>query len=143
MKLLGIDYGDARIGIAISDDKGIIAFPKETYHRVNKAKDINYIIKLCLDNNIEKIVVGDPINMDGTFGFRHEKTLSFVKNLEKKMKHVYSIQIPIVLWDEALSTVEAGEFLHVQNKKGKKKKDLIDAIAASIILESFINSERN
>ncbi len=139
---MAIDYGDARIGIAVSDDRGSIAFPKETYHRKNKQKDLTYIIQFCLDNKIEKIIVGDPVNMDGTFGFRHDETVRFKKQLEKKMKHAYGLQIPIVLWDEALSTVEAEGFLRVQNKKKKKKKSIIDSIAASIILESFINSER-
>ncbi len=140
---MAIDYGDARIGIAVSDDKGIIAFPKETYHRVSKQKDLTYIIEFCIENKIEKIVLGDPVNMDGTLGFRHEKTISFKKNLEKKMKYAYQVQIPIVLWDETLSTVEAESFLCAQNKKKKKKKRIIDSIAASIILESYINSERD
>ncbi len=143
MKLMAIDYGDARIGIAVSDDKGIIAFPKETYHRISKKKDLDYIINFCIDNKVDKIVLGDPVNIDGSLGYRHNRTMSFKKNLEKKMKYVFNIDIPIVLWDEALSTIEADGVLNIQNKKGKKKKSIIDAIAASIILESFIKNERN
>ncbi len=142
MVIVGIDLGDVRIGIAKTDEKGSIAFPDHTYTRKAKNKDVNYIIDYCLKQNAKLIILGDPINMDDTLGFRHDKTVSFKKAIEKKMKYVYKIDIPIILWDERLSTQKANVILNAQNKKKKKKKGLFDCIAASIILESFL-TERN
>jgi len=134
MRILGIDYGDSRTGIAISDPMGWTAQGLETIQNKSMNHVIHRIVELVQKYNIEKIVVGFPKNMNGSVGPRGELTLSFVEKLKKE------ISIDIVLWDERLTTVAAHKVLNETNVWGKKRKQVVDTVAATYILQGYLNS---
>lgn len=133
-RLMGIDYGDVRIGIAFSDLLQIICSPYETYKRIGEEQDLNYLVKLIKEKEVETVVFGLPLNMDGTEGDRAVKTREFASKLNSL------INVNIVFYDERLSSVEAEELLISANVKRQDRKNLIDKVAAQIILESYLNS---
>lgn len=135
MRILGIDYGDSRIGIAVSDPFGWTAQAVETiYVKHNLVKVIERIKEIVDTYKVEKIVIGFPINMNGTVGIRGEKTLSFIDMIADK------INIEIVKWDERLSSVAASRIMHETDVKTVKKKSVIDQIAACYILQGYLDS---
>lgn len=135
MRIMGIDYGDSRIGIAVSDPFGWTAQAVETINvKHNLAKSIERIIEIAETYKVEKIVVGFPINMNGTVGPRGEKTLSFIDLIADKLK------IEIVKWDERLSSVAANKIMNETEMKTSKKKGVIDQIAACYILQGYLDS---
>lgn len=137
MNILGLDYGDTSIGIAIYKSDVDFIYPKETLFRdkVNvlrkSFRDIENIIK---EENIDKIVIGLPINMKGTEGSRAEKTREFGELLEKRVK------LEIIYQDERLTTIEASEILDNNNIKKSDQKKYIDSVAACIILREYVNA---
>jgi putative holliday junction resolvase len=136
MRILGIDYGDSRIGVAVSDPFGWTAQGIETIHlkgNLNNAiLKINEIVKKY---SVDEIVVGFPKNMNGTIGPRGEKTIEFIETLKK------TIDLKIEMWDERLSTVAANRAMHEMGVKTSKKKGIVDQIAAVYILQSFLDSK--
>ncbi len=137
MRILGIDYGDSRVGIAVTDPLGITAQGVGTIKNKGEAKLLLELEKILKEYNPEKIVLGLPKNMDGTEGFRADATKQFKSKLEEIYKG------PIVLWDERLSTVGAASFLNVTNTRGKDRKNVIDTVAACIILENYMTYKKN
>lgn len=135
MRIMGIDFGDSRIGIALSDPLGITAQAYETIkwsHDLNKPLDrIQQIIK---ENSVTKIVVGFPKNMNGTIGPRGEKTIEFIDLLSELTG------LEIIKWDERLTTVAANRTMHELGTKTSKKKKLVDQIAAVLILQGYLDS---
>ena len=136
MRILGIDYGDRRIGLAVSDVLQITAQALGLYQVTNKEADKEYFTQLVADYKIEKIVLGLPLRLDGTSGARVEKTKAFAQWLEE------FLDTPIIFWDERLTTKQAVRVLSQQNVKGKDKKSLKDQISAVIILSSYLESQR-
>lgn len=136
MRILGIDYGDARVGVAVSDLLGFMANGVGTIKNRGEKKLLEELSVILNEYKPEKIVVGLPKNMDGTEGFRVEATHEFVGSL----KTIYSGEIVFV--DERLSTVGATRFLNETNTRGKKRKDVVDTVAACLILEQYLNSLR-
>jgi putative Holliday junction resolvase len=134
MRILGIDYGDSRVGIAISDPMGWTAQGLETVRNQSMSNVINRIIELIKEYEIKKIVIGFPKNMNGSVGPRGELTLSFVEELKKE------VNIDIVLWDERLTTVAAHKVLNETNVRGKKRKQVVDTVAATYILQGYLDS---
>jgi putative Holliday junction resolvase len=134
MRILGIDYGDARVGVAVSDELGFMAQGIGTVKNRGMENLINDLSKIIDEYKPEKIVVGLPKNMDGTIGFRGEATYEFVDNLKK----IYDGEI--IYWDERLTTVGASRFLNETNTRGKKRKNVVDTVAACLILEGYLNS---
>jgi len=135
MRIMGIDYGDSRIGIAMSDPLGWMAQGIETIEwHDNMKKPVVRIQQLVKEYGVEKVVVGFPRNMNGTVGPRGEKTLEFVKVLTGY------IDIDIMKWDERLSTVAANRIMHEVGMKTSKKKKVVDQIAAVFILQGYLNS---
>lgn len=134
MRILGIDYGDARVGVAVSDELGFTAQGIGTIRNTGKKKLIAELTKIIDEYKIEKIVVGLPKNMDGTVGFRGEATYTFTDAL----KEVYHGEI--IYQDERLTTVAASRFLNETNTRGKKRKNVVDTVAACLILENYLNS---
>lgn len=130
---MALDYGDVRIGISLSDLLKTIASPYETYKRKNLEEDINYFINLTKEKEVTKIIIGLPLNMDGSAGERVNKTKKFGELLAKKT----GLEIEYV--DERLTSVEAEEILIKSKVRRDKRKVLIDKIAASLILESYLN----
>jgi putative Holliday junction resolvase len=135
MRIMGIDYGDSRIGIAISDPFGWTAQGVETINwKGNLKKPVQRINNLIKEYKVERIVVGFPKNMDGTVGPRAEKTLEFIDVLADETKK------EIVKWDERLTTVAAKRTMHETGVKILKKKSVVDQIAAVYILQGYLDS---
>ena len=133
MKIMGVDYGDARTGIAISDLMCSIVGSTCVVPSRNTEKAIVDIVKLCKDNMVGEIVVGLPRNMDGTEGARAELCREFAAKLGE------ATGLKITMWDERRTTVEAHNILSQHNYHGKKRKNTVDAVAASLILEGYLN----
>lgn len=135
-RIMALDYGEVRIGVAMTDLLQMIASPFETYIRKDIQSDINHMCSLIKDNSVKLVVVGLPLNMDGTEGDRAQKTRQFVDLLKEKSN------VEFILQDERLSSVEAEEILIEGGMKRKDRKVTIDKIAAAIILESYLNSRK-
>ncbi|HEY8500951.1 MAG TPA: Holliday junction resolvase RuvX [Clostridia bacterium] len=138
MRIMGIDFGEARIGIAVSDPLGITAQAVETicWNKEWK-KPIERIKALMKEYPCDTIVVGFPVNMNGTIGERGERTLQFIN----KLKQVFP-EIRVVQWDERLSTEQSKQALVKMGVSSRKYKGKIDQIAASIILQSYMDANR-
>ncbi|WP_294797753.1 Holliday junction resolvase RuvX [uncultured Eubacterium sp.] len=136
MKIMSIDYGNVRTGIAISDIRGILASPlcviKESY----QPKLVDKIIELINENKIEKIVIGLPRNMDGSYGYRCDDCKSLGQAIGEK------INIDIEFEDERLTTVMAHNILSDNNVRGVKRKQTVDAVSAVMILQSYLDKNR-
>ena len=132
MKIMGIDYGDARTGIALSDLLCSIVGTTTVIHSRNSERTLQQIAQLVKDNGVGEIVMGLPKNMDGTEGPRAELCRQFAVRVEE------AVGIPVKLWDERRTTVEAHNILSAHNYHGKKRKDTVDAVAASLILEGYL-----
>lgn len=132
MKIMGIDYGDARTGIAISDLLCSIVGTTTVIHSRNADKTIAQIKELIAENQVGEIVMGLPRNMNGTEGPRAELCREFAARLEEETG------LPVKLWDERRTTVEAHNILSAHNYHGKKRKNTVDAVAAGLILEGYL-----
>ncbi len=137
MRLMGIDYGDARVGIAVSDPLGMMAQGVKTLPNKVFDKMMVSLDELILQYEVNKIILGFPKNMDGSVGFRVEITLEFKEILEKKYP-----DIEVILYDERLSTMMADRFLSVTNTRGKDRKKVIDTVSAEVILQSYMDSKK-
>ena len=133
MRIMGVDYGDARTGIAISDLLCSIVGTTTVIHSRNTDKTVAEILRLAKESEVGEIVVGLPKNMDGTEGVRAELCRALAARLEEESG------LPVKLWDERRTTVEAHNILSVHNYHGKKRKDTVDAVAASLILEGYLD----
>lgn len=133
MKVLAIDYGDARTGIAVSDLTGSIVGYTDVIHSWNREKTLAEIVRLVREQGAQTVVMGFPRNMDGSEGPRAELYRAFAAKLEA------ALGMPVRLWDERRSTVEAHNILTQTGYHGKKRKNTVDAVAASLILEGYLS----
>ena len=131
-RMMGIDYGDARTGIAISDLLCSIAGSTTVIHSRRDEKTIAAIQKLIAAYDVGELVVGLPKNMDGTEGPRAELCRAFADQLRQ------ATGLPVAMWDERRTTVEAHNILSAHNYHGQKRKNTVDAVAASLILEGYL-----
>lgn len=131
-KIMGVDYGDARTGIAMSDLLCSIVGSTTVIHSRRDEKTIEEIKKLIAQNGVGEIVVGLPKNMDGSEGPRAEVCRAFAEKLKEETG------LPVAMWDERRTTVEAHNILSEHNYHGKKRKNTVDAVAASLILEGYL-----
>lgn len=137
MKIMAVDYGDARTGLAACDRTEFLASPIgviQEYNFDNTVKKVSYAVQ---EYAVQMVVVGHPLNMDGTAGERAQKCALFAEKLKEL------VDVPVVLWDERSTTVSAHQLLNETNTRGKKRKEVVDAVAATIILESYLNYRRN
>ena len=134
MRIMGIDYGDARTGLAVSDAMNILVGEAWTVNQWDANALADEIIRQAVARGVERFVLGLPKNMDGTEGARAEKCREFAALLAGKT------DIPIVMWDERRSSIEAHAILHANGKKEKKHRKTVDAVAASLILEGYIGT---
>jgi putative Holliday junction resolvase len=137
MRILGIDFGDVHVGLAVSDLLHITAQPLGQYQLKTKPEDKEYFKNLIAQYEIGKIVIGLPLRMDGTPGTRVTKTKKFADWLNG------FLDIPVVFWDERLTTQQAFHILRDQNARPSKKKKLKDQISAMLILSSYLESIRH
>lgn len=137
MKILCVDYGDSRTGLAICDEGEILASPLETVFEKDFDKCAERVAKIVKVRKAAMIVVGDPVNMNGTRGPRCEKCGQFAERLRSL------VDVDVVMWDERSSTVTAISYMNDINKRGKKRKEVLDQAAAAVILESYLNYRKN
>lgn len=137
MIIMSVDYGDVRTGIAVSDRLESFAHPVEVINESYEPKVIKRIMTLVKEKNPELIVVGYPKNMDSSEGSRAQKCKDFAMELQTQSN------IECVLWDERLTTVSAHNYLNLTNTRGDKRKKVVDAVAATIILQSYLDYRRN
>ena len=136
MRVLGIDYGDSRVGVAVTDPLGITAQGVGTVKNAGMKKLIAALSEIIEKYAPEAIVIGMPKNMDGSEGFRAQATYKFADRL----KAVYDGRIEFV--DERLTTVGASQFLNATNTRGEKRKGVIDTVSACLILESYMKRQK-
>jgi putative Holliday junction resolvase len=137
MKTLGLDMGTKRIGLAISDEDGIFAFPSGKLDRVGRKQDLAALVQLINEREIGRAVIGVPLHMNGRPGKGAEAARSFARDLAE------TSGITVDTLDERLTTVEAERALSAVGRSAKKQKDVIDSVAASIILNTYLELKRN
>ncbi len=134
-RALGIDHGDARIGLAISDELGMLAHPLETIHLKEISDPIAHIAGIVVRQKIGQIVLGLPRNMDGSYGPAAEKVRAFSEKLKA------ACPCPVKLWDERLTSVAAQRSLHEAGRNVKQSRAVIDQVAAQMILQGWLDSQ--
>ena len=132
MRVMGIDYGDARTGIAMSDLLCSIVGSTTVIHSRNMDKTLEEVVRLAKENQVTEICVGLPKNMDGSEGTRADVCKVFAEKVAE------ATGLPVKMWDERSTTVEAHNILTAHNYHGKKRKNTVDAVAASLILEGYL-----
>lgn len=137
IKLLGVDYGDARTGLAVSDGLGITAVGYGCVKSYNPEKAAAEIVSIAEKLGIGTIVIGKPINMNGTIGPRAEKALAFGEMISSKTT------VPVVFFDERRTTVQAHGILDETGVFGKKRKAVIDTLSAELILQTYMDIQKN
>ncbi len=141
MRYLSLDLGERRIGVALSDSIGMLARPLNTFKRTSREADFHHIVELIEAHNVETVIVGLPLNMDGTEGPQAAWTRDYSAALAAALRAQGSASpIPVQLWDERLSTEEAEEIMRAQGKRSDKTR--IDAVAAAVILQSYLDAKR-
>lgn len=135
LRLLGLDVGDRRIGVAVSDPTGALASPIGVYHRRDSQQDVEHVVGLATEYEANGIVVGLPKNMNGSEGPQAEKTREFAALLGAQ-------GLPVALWDERLSTVEATRRMVEQRRKRRGIQQRIDSEAAALILQTYLDHMR-
>ena len=136
-RILGLDVGSRRIGIAVSDPLGVTAQGITTLERRNRRYDLNELRRLLEKHDVREIVVGNPLRMSGQSGTQAEKMTAFAAQLKQ------TFSIPVHLWDERLSTAEAHRLLDETGIRDSRRKQVIDKMAAVLILQSFLDARAN
>ncbi|CAG0946617.1 Putative pre-16S rRNA nuclease [Anaerolineae bacterium] len=136
MRLLGLDIGKKTIGVALSDEAGLTAQPFKVIKRSSLAKDLEEVFAIARENGAEKIVAGLPLNMDGTSSSTTEFVLKFVEMLRQRGG------LPVVTWDERLSTAAVERLLIEGDLSRGRRKEVVDKLAASYILQGYLDRNR-
>ena len=137
MRIMAIDYGDAHTGIAISDPTGLLTGFSTTINAYRPEAVAEQVASLCREHGVEELVLGHPINMDGTRGPRSEKAQAMAELLRA------ATGLPVTLWDERRTTIDAHQILMNNGKNAKKRKKTVDAVAASLILEGYLTYKKS
>lgn len=137
MKIMSVDYGDRRTGIALSDIRGILASPLTVIKESYQPKLAKEIVSLAVDNDVKTVVIGLPRNMDGSYGYRCDEC----KSLGEAISNI-NAKLNICFEDERLTTVMAHNVLSENNVRGKKRKDTVDAVSAVMILQSYLDKNK-
>lgn len=133
VRILGLDYGSRRIGVALCDELGMAAQGLATIVRRNREADLGAVIDLVRRHGVERIVVGYPLRLDGSEGIQCEKVNRFIRRLEGRLS------LPVIRWDETLSTKEAEELLRERGVRPERRREVVDRVAASIILQGYLD----
>ncbi len=136
MRIIGIDYGDARVGLAVSDETGFLASAVCTVNVSGMRDACKKVAEKIKELNGTKIVLGLPKNMDGSESFRADKSKAFAEMISA------STGLEVVFVDERLSTVEAYTYMNITEFNGKKRRDVVDALSAQIILQSYLDANK-
>ncbi len=136
-RVLGLDLGETTIGMALSDAGRSIASPLSTIERSKFSKDVEKLSAVIATHKIIALVIGYPINMDGTKGARAQSTITFISNISKK------ISLPMLLWDERFSTMAVEKMMIEADMSRKRRAELVDKLAASYMLQGYLDNARN
>ncbi len=137
MRAMAIDYGDAHTGVAVSDLTGLLAGHTETIHSRKQEEVVEALGRLIVEYAVTELVLGWPKNMDGTCGPRAEKAEALARVLEERFG------LPVKLWDERRTTIDAHNILFSAGQNAKKRKKTVDAVAAALILEGYLTFRRS
>lgn len=137
MRFLGLDVGDVRVGVALSDESGTLASGLDTLKRVGPRKDVRAVSALVRKHDVSEVVVGIPWRLDGSLGPQGEKVMTFVESLRR------SLAVPVVTWDERFTTVAADELLAEAGVRRRDRKARIDRAAAALILQGYLDAVRS
>ena len=137
MKIMAVDYGDARTGLAVCDRTEFLASPIGTIEERNAQILAMKVAHMAEQYEVGEIVVGLPVNMNGSEGPRAQKCRAFAETIS------LVTEVPVVMWDERSTTVSAHQILNETNVRGKKRKDVVDTVAATLILENYLAFRRN
>jgi putative Holliday junction resolvase len=134
-RVLGVDYGKVRVGLAVSDPLGLTALPLEVVERPKRGSLVDAVVAAARRVEAERIVVGLPLRLDGSSGVAAEAARSFAKSLEERSG------LPVVCWDERLSTVEASRGMRAAGVSARRQRGVVDKVAAAVILASYLESQ--
>jgi putative holliday junction resolvase len=134
---MGLDVGDRRVGVAVSDERGLTAQPVLTLHRSNRKEDLRSLARILRKHGCTEIVVGNPLYMSGDLSPQAMKAQAFAEMLRQEFG------LPVALWDERLTTTEAHRLLHEAGRAGSEHKKVVDQVAAVLILQGFLDSRAN
>ena len=137
MKIMSVDFGDARTGLAMCDKTEFLASPIGVVHEKRFEHAVEKVAAAAIENKAGAVIVGLPLNMNGSEGPRAELCRTFAAELSEK------ISVPVRMWDERQTTVSAAGYLNQTDTRGKKRKEVIDAVAAVIILDSYLQWRKN
>lgn len=138
MKIMAVDFGDARTGLAMCDKTEFLASPIGVIHEKRFEHAVEKVAAAAVEHKAEAVIVGLPLNMNGSEGSRAELCREFASKLPD-----YGVTVPIRMWDERQTTVSATGYLNQTDTRGKKRKEVIDAVAAVIILDSYLQWRKN
>ncbi len=137
MKIMAVDFGDSRTGLAVCDRTEFLASPIGVIHEKNFRLVLEKVAVAAVEYDVGQIIVGHPKNMNGTVGERAKKCEEFAEKLSSM------VSVPVRLWDERQTTMTAIGYMNETNTRGKKRKETIDAVAATIILENYLEFRKN
>ena len=137
MKIMAVDFGDARTGLAICDKTELLASPVGVIHEKRFEHAVEKVAAAAAENRAEAVIVGLPLNMNGSEGPRAELCRNFAEQLSSR------VNVPVRMWDERQTTVSAAGYLNQTDTRGKKRKEVIDAVAAVIIIDSYLQWRKN
>ncbi len=138
MKIMAVDFGDARTGLAMCDKTEFLASPIGVIHEKRFEHAVEKVAAAAVEHKAEAVIVGLPLNMNGSEGPRAELCREFASQLAE-----HGVAVPIRMWDERQTTVSAAGYLNQTDTRGKKRKEVIDAVAAVIILDSYLRWRKN
>jgi len=141
MRLLALDVGDRRLGVALSDETGLIATPLTVIHRASKAEDSAQIARLVRELGVEGLVIGYPLNADGSAGPQARRIKRYATAVTEALR-AEGLDMPLTFWDESLSTRRAQEAMLAAGRKAKDRRARIDAVAAAVILQDYLDARR-
>ena len=135
--VLGLDYGRRRIGVAVSDDLGLTAQPAATWSNLKWEQVVENICNWIKERSVERVIVGLPLNLRGEKGHLALEVERFVAKLKRH------VSVPVILWDERLTSVQSKRILHALHQKPSQKKERIDLIASVLLLQNYLDYQRN
>jgi putative Holliday junction resolvase len=141
VKLLALDPGERRVGVAVSDPTGLIATPLAVIQRTSKAADFRQILGLIREQQAEALIVGHPLNADGSAGPQARRAERYAAALAEALRDE-ELDLPIILWDEHGSTLRAREAMIASGRGPKDRRERVDAVAAAIILQDYLDVQR-
>jgi putative Holliday junction resolvase len=141
MRLMALDVGHKRIGVALSDPGQVLASSLQVIERKGQQRDLATVVQLVREHEVGKIIVGYPRSLNGTVGQQAKFVERYVAVLEKKLGDS-SLDVPVILWDERFSTVTANKLMAEAGRRGRKRRERIDAVAAAVILQDYLDATK-